>query len=115
MEKIEHISLRRRIGLWFAAWSIATVACAIPDPVALIYAGAFPAGILAFVLPRGFWGNDTTLPLLAFGWLVYAGLTFAGLVQKTPARYYRIFTLLCVLLLLNVAGCQVLSPGQWKN
>ena len=114
LKSSELISLRRRIGLWITAWIIATVACAVPRPVILIFTGVFPAGLLYFLLPACAWSNDTTIGLLVFGWLLYAGLTVAGLSQKRASKYFQLYLILCVLLLLNVVGCQVLSHKDWK-
>jgi hypothetical protein len=114
-EKSAHISLWRRIGLWLVAWGGAAIACAVPDPFVLLYAGAFPAGILAFLLPNGVWGNETTLGLLGLGWVFYAGLTVGGLREKRSSKYFRFYAVLCVLLALNVAGCRALSPSEWRN
>ena len=66
----------------------------------------FPAGLLVYC-PSSFQGNTTTGLTLLLGWLLYTGLTIAGLLQKPRVRFIAVYGTLCLLLMFNVAGCKV--------
>ncbi len=90
--------------MWAAAWAVATVAMVLPYPWLLLFAWAFPFGLFVFILPTdsdqiGGW------LLLFVGWLLYIALTIYGLRQDRRTRFFVTYTVLCVLLILNVGGC----------
>jgi hypothetical protein len=47
-----------------------------------------------------------TYGTLIAGWFGYIALTVYGLKQQQRARYFRIYAILVVLLVLNVCGCR---------
>ncbi|MDB6108349.1 MAG: hypothetical protein JWR69_99 [Pedosphaera sp.] len=114
MDQTNSIPFKHRLLLWLVAWVVTLFAMIIPQPAAVIGAGFLPAGLLLYLVPAGFWGNGTTYFLLALGWLFYVVLTAAGLRQKQTKKFYRCFTILCIALLLNVAGCHQMVSGM-KN
>ncbi len=107
-EQPPQISLRLRIGLWFAAWIIATIATIEGGFGLLLYSWMFPYGLLVLFTPKD-WNppiNETVI--LIMGWALYVALTIIGLLQKRRVRYFIAFGILCVLLALNVIGCHVM-------
>ncbi|MEK7781891.1 MAG: hypothetical protein AAB370_10375 [Verrucomicrobiota bacterium] len=102
LEANAEISFGRRFGFVVIAWVLTAVAT-YPG---IMYPPAFPAGL--FVV----FGMGETNPLrqwwIIIGWIVYFTLTFAALLSRRENRYFIIFALLCVLLLLNSAGCRVM-------
>ena len=99
------ISLRRRIGLVITAW-IATAVLTFPG---IMHPPSLPAGLLVFVGMGE--ANPMTQPLLIIGWIVYITLTLSALLSRRKNTYSTIFTVLCVLLLLNSAGCRLMMAG----
>jgi hypothetical protein len=112
------ISRRQRARLLLAAWAVALL---IPDLAGailvrcdfglfgVIWVWAFPTGMIFFLVP-----HDSTLEfipgmvVIGLIWLCYVGLTFLALRQHRRLRYFIVYGLLCVLLLLNAVGCTVL-------
>lgn len=44
-------------------------------------------------------------------WLPYLALTIVGLLARKRNLYFVMYSILCVLLLLNVVGCQKMIQG----
>lgn len=103
MDQTETISLRKRCWLWAAAWGAAAIIMAIPYPITLVYAWLFPLGLLGLILPSGS-EMGLAFPTIV-GWGFYVLLTACGIRQDKRARYFVAYTVLCVLLLVNVGGC----------
>src|SRR5271167_3559336 len=105
MEQAQQISGESRIQLWVVAWFVAGLATAIPHPIAILFAYAFPIGVLRVIFPHVL---DFGLPFLIGAWLFYIWLTVFGLLQNRKVRFLLIYAVLCVVLVLNVVGCLVI-------
>ncbi len=118
------ISKRSRISLWLIAWVVALAFNPIlwggltdwrlmPIFVRLVW--AFPFGLIAFVLPgRGAVSEEFLVPLSMVGWVFYAALSAIGLAQQRLTRFIFVYGVLCVLLILNVVGCNVNKFGETR-
>jgi peptidoglycan/LPS O-acetylase OafA/YrhL len=116
MAQTNEISKSRRVLLWVAAWVIALIATSIPAcigspglfPYFVMSVWMFPIGTIAFAFPGlpnppdGF-----SITCLVIGWLFYIALTVVGLSQRCRFRYYLVYAILCVLLIVNAVGCNV--------
>ena len=49
------------------------------------------------------------------GWLYYLLLTAWSLCTKRRKIFIRVFVVLCISLLLNVAGCESMKHSNWKT
>jgi hypothetical protein len=99
MEHGEHtpeISFRARFGLWMAAWGLAAIATVGTAPGILFWAWLFPVGLLGLFVPPDSDSHITPL---------YVSLSFYGLAQGKRSRYFLVYGILIVFLLVNVAGC----------
>lgn len=115
-ERRSGISRRRKVTLWLAAWAVALLATQIPFPFALWAPGIillFPVGLFRCLLPSGFTPADYNLAA-ALGWPVYFALTTVALFQRRRTRYFAAYAILCALLFMNVAGCQLEAHRPWK-
>jgi len=72
------------------------------DPHYLVTAPLFPIG-LAGLLPNG---HLFIVQALFPGWLIYIILSLALFRTRTCNGFLIIFLVLCLLLILNLAGCQ---------
>ena len=119
MEKPADISLTRRIALWIAAWVVAAVAMAIPNPSILWIFFLFPVGLtglLNFIIPGATGGenDDQTFSAeLIMGWIFYIMLTFFGIVANRKAIYTILYTILCIALAVNVTSCHLILSSKW--
>src|SRR5437773_10072413 len=123
MEEPREISKSSRVILWFAAWGVALAATPIPVSIAIpglfpcfvMYIWAFPIGTAAFAFPEHWNPPDgVVVASLVGGWLFYIALTVVGLYQKRRVRYFTVYAILCLLLILNVVGCNVnMMKGEW--
>lgn len=116
MEQTPEISKRLRIRLWLIAWGVALAATPIPFcigspglfPDFLMSFWAFPIGTAKFVFPA----HEDPPPgvftcSIVGGWIFYIALTIYGLSQRRRARYFVVYAILCLLLILNAVGCNV--------
>jgi hypothetical protein len=104
------VSFRRRCFLWLTAWGfVALAVCAInPEYLRAIF--FFPIGLF------GLFGGDekaveTSFTACAtgafiFGWLLYAALSVAIFTVGKRKTFTAIYIIFCILLALNVGGCQ---------
>ncbi len=120
---INTISKGARVRLWLIAWAVALLGSTIPFCIAapglflyfVLSAWAFPIGTIAFAFPEHQNPSDGIyIGSLIGGWLAYIALTIFGLRQNRRARYFVVYTILCLLLLLNAVGCNVnMLKGEW--
>jgi hypothetical protein len=105
----EALSRRRRLGLWFGAWAVALIATGLlqqldyPSGFEIVGAAPlFPAGLFFFTRRGG-----GLLPAI----LVYGVLL--GILLRTTEKglCYIVLAVLCVLLAINVYGCQHVELG----
>lgn len=98
---------RERLFWFFGLWLAALIITA-PDPRAIILVWAFPAGLgILFGSP----GGGTDMLIIMLGWCVYFILGLITLSAETRQTFFRLWTSLLVLLLLNVAGCHSVLGG----
>jgi hypothetical protein len=106
-----------RCSLLVAAWLCAFLALTgfsvllhpldlILHPVSLFVAGFFPLGLSAF-FDSDLNSSDSFYGWLIFGWSAYLGLCVVTLRQVQARKYLLVYSILCVLLVLNVVGCRV--------
>jgi hypothetical protein len=102
---------RLRFLLPAGAWALALLATAVPDFRVVVETHYFPFGVMVFLA----WLLDFKLPLAVglisiVGWLAYLVLTGSILLARSRTKYWVLYGLLCVLLILNVVGCHMLPP-----
>ena len=78
----------------------------------------FPAAVYGpHLLPLGLFRvfgaslRGPLAPWIGVVWAMYAALTLAVCSARRKKSFFIIYTVLCVLLVLNVAGCRALMPG----
>ena len=113
------ISLREK-SLWCAgAWVVSFVALGIVAEFNWERMAYFPTlsplGILVFLLfsysdPSGSFG----LLSAGLGWSYYVALTGCSLEIKRRRRFFVVYTVLCVSLILNIGGCESLKHASWR-
>ncbi|NOS69688.1 MAG: hypothetical protein HOP33_07140 [Verrucomicrobia bacterium] len=123
MEEPREISKSSRVTLWLVAWGVALAATTIPIcikspeffPYFVTSIWGFPIGTAAFAFPEHRNPPDgVVVASLVAGWLFYIALTIVGLYQKRRVRYFTVYTILCLLLILNAVGCNVnMMKGEW--
>ena len=107
------ISVGTRIAFWAAAWLVAAAATLVPSSgvyksYALVYyCWLFPVGLLGLFVPSDWQPPVPAVLILSLGWLLYFGLSVYGLTRRERPRYFLVYVILIVLLILNVAGCRV--------
>ena len=96
------IPFSRRWKLWLIAWGTALVVAGLPRPTLILYAWLFPWGLMEAVgWKRSGYDADYIV-----GWLPYIALTIAALCSRRRVLYFTFYVVLCILLILNVVGCQ---------
>ena len=102
---LAEISFSQRWKLWLIAWATALVAAGAPNPGLILYVWLFPLGLMkAIGWEQSGKDNDYIL-----GWLPYIALTIAAMYSRPRVLYFTIYVVLCILLLLNVVGCQQMN------
>ena len=112
-DKMEDASLipfenRWKLLLW--AWAIAGLATVLIEIPLLVFFPFFPLGLFSLLH-----GQEVAPGYLAMGcgWLIYIIITDAALLANKRFVYFGIYGVLCLLLILNVAGChQILKNVQ---
>lgn len=109
-------SFQRRFWLVFAAWCIAVTAAAtaFPHPTRAKYVLLFPYGLITVII-SALGAKSQSAPHIIFGWIMYIALTLANMLTAKRFGYLVLYTLLCVLLLLNVIGCHMMFHGYPKS
>ena len=123
MNQSEQISFRRKCGLCAAAWIAAIIGMALVErgffsregfllPPVFSPAG-FPVFLfLAYCDPSS---NASTVIAAIVGWLYYVILTTWSLCAIRRMVFIRVFAVLCVSLLLNIAGCEAVTHADWRT
>jgi hypothetical protein len=94
------IPRNRRYSLLAIAWA----AVAVLTFPGIFFPALFPAGLFRVFGVRE---NDVIgHSYLAFGWLAYVVLTVAACLSRRRRTYFIIYTILCVLLAINIVGCR---------
>ncbi len=111
------MALRVKLWILLVAWSVAFLAIFIPAlPAALRNLSGWwtiPDGISwgleRIVGTAGWYTHLNRYWFIAGGWFAYLGLTACCLVTHRKAVFFRVFGLLCLLLVLNIVGCYAAS------
>lgn len=103
-----YVPHRLKWGLYFGAWGAVILLTLVTNPAYLLGAASFPVGLIA-MLPRG---EERAIEVsmlgpafVGFGWIVYSALSFVISLTKKMSVFSIAYALLCLLLLLNMAGC----------
>lgn len=93
--------------LWLGAWCLVAIATLVMHPAHIVAVPFFPLGLLDW-LPHG---EQTAIEgwmigAWSIGWMLYAFLSVAMFAAKRTGVFFIIYVIFCVLLLLNVVGCQ---------
>ena len=104
MELKPEISLRKRMLTFVITWIVALIA-AFPSPQGITILPFFPLGLILLFNFDILDGEAITNLTMITGWIVYLVLGIFILIASTKKRFYRLYAVLLVLLLLNVAGC----------
>ena len=97
----QEIARKRRYSLLAVAWA----AVAVLTFPGILFPTLFPAGLFRVFGVRE---NDVIgHRYLAIGWLMYAGITMAACLSSRKRTYFIIYSILCLLLIINTVGCRV--------
>ena len=109
------IYVHERIWLLAAAWAVAGVAVTVlaaQGPGGLLFAAlCFPLGLFIFVIA---WQPPVGL-IVAIGWLACLVPTILSSFQGRYWRFFCIYAILCVLLIVNVFGWYVMVNAGWQD
>jgi hypothetical protein len=95
------ITRDRRLNLLCIPW-VAVIVLTFPG--VFMFPQLFPVGLFRMF---GMKVNDTIdHAWIIVGWLVYVVLTVAACLSRRKRVYFIIYTILCILLALNIAGCR---------
>lgn len=94
--------------LYFLAWSVVIVRTACNHPEDLKAAFAFPVGFYGLFAPQtSMWLTWLVAwPAIIVGWAVYLVLALAMRFTKRIWIYLFLYSIFCVLLAINLAGCR---------
>jgi hypothetical protein len=98
-----------RFWLFWAAWAGVVIAVLITNPAYFLRAYAFPIGLAVFFGPDETFAMKLAMigPSAWFaGWMIYIGLAFIMSSVKRRWQFYLVYTIFCILLAFNVAGCK---------
>lgn len=96
--------------LWLTAWGGLVFVTYTNNPGDLRSSLAFPIGLCG-LLPRDlamFCAGFGGWLVVIFGWFAYIRLSWAIKKAKDPGHFSLLYIVLCVLLVLNAAGCRAL-------
>jgi hypothetical protein len=101
------ISVSTKWLLWFVAWGFVAVVNILISPASILGALFFPIGLLVW-LPNGEEKaiKGAMMNAWIFGWFFYILLSAVMLQIKKRGIFFIIYIIFCVLLMLNIVGCQ---------
>lgn len=105
------IPFTRRLTLLLIVWAVGLVAAGFPNPVLIVYTNLFPVG-LRVATPWIYTVMDRNYIIV--GWLLYMALTLAALLSRPRILFVTFYRVLCVLLVVNVVGCQYIN-AHWGS
>jgi hypothetical protein len=93
--------------LWLGAWGLVAIATLVIHPAYLLAVPFFPVGLLDW-LPHGEEKaiEGWMIGAWVIGWMLYVFLSAAMFASKRMGIFFIIYVIFCVLLALNVVGCQ---------
>ncbi len=95
------ISFGKRSLIFWLTW-IAALIAACPSWQGIMFVQLFPLGLAFNIRLEKYETIAAT-----FGWFGYLVLSVFVLTSRTKIRFYVLYGVLCIFLLLNVAGCQM--------
>ncbi len=99
------ISFSRRWKLCLLAWVAAFITLAASNPELVFYVWFFPMGLLEILGTKP--AGQKTKVLMWLVWLIYLALTLAALRCGKRFLFFVLYGVICLLLILNVVGCQI--------
>ncbi len=101
------ISTTTKWRFWLGAWGFVILASVMASPASILAAPFFPIGLL-FWLPNG---EDKAIKGgmmegWVFGWMFYLLLSLVMFQIMKRGVFFIIFAIFCILLALNIGGCQ---------
>ncbi len=108
------ISENRRVLLLLAAWVVtlfATLASGLVRSVQDFVLGVYLFPGMFIFLARNHAPPERAWPIL-LGWLIYLSITIAASLTSNRRLYFGLYTLLCLLLALNIIGCHSIPRGS---
>jgi ribosomal protein L40E len=93
--------------LWLGAWFLVVLAALIINPSSILATPFFPIGLLVW-LPKG---EETAIAgwmmgAWVIGWIFYLLFSVIMFKTKKAGPFFIMFSMFCILLILNVVGCQ---------
>jgi len=102
----DQIPFRTRWILWAVAWAITAILLTIDVPGVWQAFWLFPlCAPVSYLLGNIVTAGDDWTLIISCGWLYYILLTVWGLCTPRRIVYFIIYTILCISLAVNVAGC----------
>jgi hypothetical protein len=92
---------------WLGAWCLVAIATLVIHPAYILAVPFFPVGLLDW-LPHGEEKaiEGWMIGAWVVGWMIYVFLSMAMFAAKRTGIFFIIYVIFCVLLVLNVVGCQ---------
>ena len=103
----ESFSKRTKLLFWLGAWGGVVLATLAINPAYLRATAMFPIGLFAFLAngtQNAFWAWATGGFII--GWVIYVVLSAMMFNAKNKRGFIVIYVIFCILLALNVGGCQ---------
>jgi hypothetical protein len=103
----EFFSKRAKLSFWFAAWGGVVLIVLAINPAYIRAAPVFPVGLFAFIsngTQNAFWAWASGAFII--GWALYAVLSAIMFKAKSKHVFIATYLIFCILLLLNIGGCQ---------
>jgi hypothetical protein len=106
------ISISVKRSFWFGAWGMVILATLATNPASIVTAPLFPVGLFA-LFPNGdnkaivAWGTGG----FVIGWVFYTLLSIVMFITKKRGIFFLLYIIFCILLALNIAGCQRILKG----
>ena len=120
MEEPEKISQESRRAFLVAAWLIAGIATVVANllvaPLAILFVWMFPYGLFRLIF-RPDQMNHGQLDFVAIfgGWFLFGIISVFTYLQSRKVRFLAAYALLCVLLALNVVGCNKMMHDPMQD
>jgi hypothetical protein len=101
------VSWRVKVWSWYGAWGVVVLINLALNPGNLLAAPFFPLGLIAlFSIEMTITSWMLGAPAIILGWIVYILLSAVMNRMKTKGAFFLIYLIFCVVLALNISGCQ---------
>jgi len=78
----------------------------LPNVWGIQYTHYFPLGLFAIFIHFGLDENGWMWTFLFVGWIIYISIFTVLLRQVSKVKFFKVFGVLCFLLVVNMVGCQ---------